>query len=207
MKHQGRLKAPENEGQLFQQSQRHGEEQDEPKEGDSATESLENSGVSTQSPGVTPSGNDHTQTVHKHHDNEAADQVVNAPANEGKVNEDLDEDRLINGKAGQDSEPEVNNPKTEDENGDNNNPQETADDKEDNDDGVDDRTERTVVYTDPNGIQFDVKVDSLDQPDETGNNVKVVGVAEKELTLDHEEDSTEKVDGDKVNEECRILNV
>ena len=206
---EGHLKAPENEGQPSERSQRHNEEQDKPNQGDSATDSLENSGVSDDSPVETSRGNDDTQTVPKdlakEDANEAADKVVEETTNEDKVNEDLNQDALINERTGQDSQQQINNPKTGDENQvlDNGDEdfQETTNIEEVNDEGVDDKTERTSVFTDSNGIQYDVKMEYLDQQDEGSNDVKVVGVTEEELPLNHEDDSPKKVDENKKTDE------
>ena len=215
MKHQGRLKAPENEGQPSERSQQHSEEQDKPNQGDSATASLENSGVSDESTTETSSANDNTQTVPKRladgDTNEATDKVVNKAANGGQVNEDLNQEVLVNERTVQDSEQPINNPKTGDENQvldsgtGNNDLQETTNIEEVIDEGVDDRTERTSVFTDSNGIQYDVKMEYFDQQDEGSNDVKVVDITEKELPLDHDDGSPEKVHENKVKEYIKCL--
>ena len=204
MKQQGRLKAPENEGQPSQEHA--GETLDKAvSEGDdSVTDSLGNADV----PVEISSADDHTQAEHKYPANEDANEaandgvneVVNEAANEDKDNGDLSQDKLINVKERinvQDSKPENNDPKTEGDSQvlDDNSNEETI---EDNDEGVDDRTERTGVYTDPNGVQFDVKVENLALPDEgSDDDVEVIGVTEQELPRDGEDDPAEKEDDEK----------
>ena len=200
-----------NEGQLPEESQQHADEMhEEASEDQSATDSLGNPDVSSDSPIVTSSNGDHTQAEHEHPTNKAAkepaNEVANEATNEGKDNREHSQDKLTNDneRTVQDSEPENNNPNNDpkiwdesqvpDDN--NNDHQETM---EDNDEGVDDRTERTRVYTDPNGVQYDVRIEySNPQDEESNDDVKVVGVAEQEQPHSGEDDPAGKVDEDKV---------
>lgn len=199
-----------NEGQLPESQQHADEMHEEASEDESATDSLGNPDVSSDSPEVTSSTDDHTQAEHEHPTNEAANKAANEPANEvaneaaneGKDNWEHSQDHKLtndNERTVQDSEPENNDPNNDPKIGDD--MQETM---EDNDEGVDDRTERTRVYTDPNGVQYDVRIEySNPQDEESNDDVKVVGVAEQEQPHSGEDDPAGKVDDDKV--ESRLI--
>ncbi|CAB3988366.1 ---NA--- [Paramuricea clavata] len=209
---EGHVKAPVNEGQLPEESQQHADEMhEEASKDESVTNSLGNPDVSSDSPVLTSSTDDHIQAEHKHPTNEDANKAAKEPpnevadeaANEGKDNREHSQDKLTNDneRTVQDSEPVNNDPKIGDESqvpdDDNNDHQETM---EDNDEGVDDRTERTRVYTDPNGVQYDMRIEySNPQDEESNDDVKVVGAAEQEQPHSGEDDPAGKVDEDKGN--------
>lgn len=198
------MKDTENDGQPLESQQRADEVQNVMNEDESVADMLESRDVSREDP--VPSGtDDQTQAGHKHPANDAANE---APNDAGEATEEVANEGKDDGKASQEelrnenemetsqSQPEnipTNNAEALDR--ENNNQQVTL---EDNDEGIDDRTKKTKVYTDSSGVQYDVQIEYLDTADEDNDDVKVVGVTEQPQPKVEEDSVTDEIVDDKV---------
>ena len=191
------------------ESHQHADEvQEVTNEDESVADMLESHDISNEDP-VPSNTDDQTRAEHQHPANDAAnkapkenaDEATEEVANEGKNDAKPGQEELRKENELETAQFQPENVPTNDVEAldhENNNRQVTM---EDNDEGVDDRTKKTEVYTDPRGVQYDVQIEYLDPADEDHKNddVKVVGVTEQpQPNVDETNGQTNKVVDDKV---------
>ena len=198
------------------ESHQHADEvQEVTNEDESVADMLESRDISSEDP--VPSNTDNqTKAEHQHPANDAAnkapkenaDEATQEVANEGKDDAKPGQEELRKENEMETIQLQPENVPTNDVEAldhENNNRQVTVDD---NDEGVDDRTKKTEVYTDPRGVQYDVQIEYLDPADEDDKNddVKVVGVTEQpQPNVDETNGQTNRAVDDKVRRSTECL--